>query len=518
MWLTSETKEDLKEHKEEVKDTVLQESLEQLPEEQRLASYLPDNLAHHELTPRFETVWLEYTERLFPWLEFKQRYNIATAISLQLLRWTATEKETSSSFLEWMMKMIWDKKDRSWMDMLSSLTWLLPHFSYIQELLSQAWNLSEARQKDDFDKEILNNPLSIISYFEGKESDWENKKSNLKEKKEEIKAQLVKIEINEETTAEETTATLSWLLDTAGTLASTSAIIQPTAQASSSVMTSLLGLPGAKLLLWMFPAWKNPLKIAAWWLWVDDWVDPLCKMAWLPAWLDSFGWVLTKEVWKELESSDYEEVHINTQLASNYEIINENKTFQYMEDLKDLQWNQYRKWKTIEEKTLFLNRVSNIASKNGMDANHLLLVLLSESNIQPTANNRWIACGIFQLTAIGLKDLTWTGLSSHKDILKKNPMEQLDILDIFLARIYKQGAKYPSVEAVYTALFAPKYLYWWKEVVADTILYTKTKNPDAYEKNPLDHNNDGNITAGETAHRLKKSIMKNWPWFAPKWN
>lgn len=506
--ITDATSHELEAHEESIKHQQLKENLESIDPTQRLAAYLPDTLAGHRLVPQWEKVRLSYTENLFPDLDFVQRYHLSTALTITLLKRSATNKETSWSLLEGLWSILSGDKTPSIFSFVPSLVSLVPHYGIVQELLSKAWEL--AWDKKAIEGLDLSDPLWAVKYFSDTDKKQDTKTTQEKLTQEKLKKELEKLKVDDIDTE-----TLQWLMDASDNLITGAEIIQPTTTFLWRIMKWLFGGMAGKALSLISPDSKHPLKALATWAWVDTWLDPLMKVCGVPKGLSSIGFIDDIKDFLSSDDTESKEHDIDTNIASSYEIIDIDKTCDYLDSL-EYNRESYREGKDKEEKKAFLTRLGDIAAKHGMDANHLMGVLISESNLQPNADNNGVACGIFQLTAIWLDGLQGTWIDSHTEILDKTPLEQLEILDIFLTRIGTQGARYPSIEAVYTALFAPAFLTGGKEIVADTVLYTKDKNPLAYKQNNLDHNNDGKITAWETAHRLKTSIMPSGPWFCPK--
>lgn len=151
-----------------------------------------------------------------------------------------------------------------------------------------------------------------------------------------------------------------------------------------------------------------------------------------------------------------------------------------------------------------------IAGRLRMNPADLLLVLTSESRLDPTAVN---PRGSSHPTAVGLNQLTSAAngtVGITEDTRLKVPSmdvsDQLPLVERYFRGIdwFKTGKSYPDAGVVYEANFAPAKMA--RGMSSDTVLYTK-EDGGAYEQNKgLDTTGKGYIALGDLRMLLRRTI------------
>lgn len=137
--------------------------------------------------------------------------------------------------------------------------------------------------------------------------------------------------------------------------------------------------------------------------------------------------------------------------------------------------------------TEFLNGVENMAQRLGTRPEYILSVMSFESggSFDPAKRNGIGATGLIQFlpsTAQGLG-------TSTAELARMSSTEQLRYVEKYFDQPQFRG-KLGSLEGLYTAVLSGR-----ARQNSDDVLFTR--GTKAYEQNPLDWNNDGQITAGE---------------------
>jgi len=135
----------------------------------------------------------------------------------------------------------------------------------------------------------------------------------------------------------------------------------------------------------------------------------------------------------------------------------------------------------------FLNGVENMAQRLGTRPEYILSVMSFETGgtFDPAKRNGIGATGLIQFlpgTAQGL------GTSTDR-LAQMSSVEQLRYVEKYFDQAQFRG-RLGSLEGLYTAVLSGR-----ARQNSDDVLFTRGTR--AYEQNPLDWNNDGNITAGE---------------------
>lgn len=135
----------------------------------------------------------------------------------------------------------------------------------------------------------------------------------------------------------------------------------------------------------------------------------------------------------------------------------------------------------------FLSGVENMAQRLGTRPEYILSVMSFETGgtFDPAKRNGIGATGLIQFLPS-----TARGLGTSTDALARmSSTEQLRFVEKYFNQPNFRG-KLGSLEGLYTAVLSGR-----ARQNSDDVLFTRGTR--AYEQNPLDWNNDGNITAGE---------------------
>lgn len=153
-------------------------------------------------------------------------------------------------------------------------------------------------------------------------------------------------------------------------------------------------------------------------------------------------------------------------------------------------------------------KLSKIAVGNRQNPADLLLILTSESGLNPKAVNRRsdgfpIAVGLNQLTSAA-NSLVGITEEERQDLVNKSVDYQLDLVNKFFSGLQwtKSGKSYDNAGVIYEANFAPGRMTS-RGTSLDTVLYD-TGDGVAYTQNKqLDKAGKGKITVGDLVEYMR---------------